>query len=172
MNNDMKILTTYIEALPDKPVDVVAAIKELGIEYIEAFLNGRSGMIERIENSSRYRITVNSSDSMTRKRFTAAHELGHYLFHRDLFNKKHIDSNIYSLERDDVVLADGERSLRPKHEIQANKFAANFLMPPKIVYELKRQGIVDSARLSKIFKVSEAAMRVRLGTYERPAASI
>jgi len=164
MSTDFKILNSYVDRLPDEPVDVQAAIRDIGIEYIEKTLNGFSGMIEKLE-SGIYRITVNINDSRLRKRFTAAHELGHYLFHRDLFHKQHIDENVYNpaLRRDDNYRVNG---IRPKHEVQANQFAANLLMPPKVVNKLKFSKTDEE--LASIFGVSLPAMQVRLGTYEKP----
>tara|TARA_R110002072_G_C7539176_1_gene498086 strand:- start:258 stop:476 length:219 start_codon:yes stop_codon:yes gene_type:complete len=41
-------------------------------------------------------ITVNSNEGPQRRRFTAAHELGHYIIHRDMIDgKRHLD-RLYS----------------------------------------------------------------------------
>ena len=42
-----------------------------------------------------YRIVVNSGHNRVRRRFTAAHELGHYVYHRDLIGDGIYDDAAY-----------------------------------------------------------------------------
>ena len=71
------------EAQKRIPVDVVGLAKELGLMVKEAFRgNDVSGMMEPFGHS--YLIVINANDSRSRQRFTIAHELGHYMFHRQL----------------------------------------------------------------------------------------
>ena len=78
------------------PVVVKSLIEKLGgrtfdIFYEKASLSRDiSGMLEKFDDddspdgSSSYVISVNSADPDSRQRFTLAHELGHYMLHRDL----------------------------------------------------------------------------------------
>lgn len=66
------------------------------------------------------RIAVSRQFSPSVRRFTAAHELGHALLHRE-----------QRMHRDRPV--DGSSSRREAKEIEADKFAAYFLMPEKLV---------------------------------------
>lgn len=101
-------------------------------------------------------IRVNRHDSDRRQRFTVAHEIGHFLFHRD-----QIGAGI----KDDVLY---RSSLSDRREAEANRLAADILMPETLM-----QPAIESARalgvedlvghLSDMFDVSEAAMKIRLG---------
>jgi hypothetical protein len=103
-----------------------------------------------------YLIKVNKNDSARRQRFTVAHELAHYLLHRD-----QIGDGI----EDDVLY---RSSLSDSREAQANRLAADLLMPDPLVSEW-----IDKARSLQIedivgfladkFNVSDAAMKIRLG---------
>src|SRR5271167_4116851 len=78
--NPFALINKYKE---NAPVDVKLLIKELGLKFSEVnYGHEISGAIEKSGDDT-YVITVNSRDSDTRKRFTMAHELGHYILHRD-----------------------------------------------------------------------------------------
>lgn len=101
-------------------------------------------------------IRVNKSDSARRQRFTVAHELAHYLIHRDQIGDGITDDILY------------RSTLSDSREAQANRLAADLLMPDFLVSEW-----IDKARLLQVedvvgfladkFNVSEAAMKIRLG---------
>lgn len=67
-------------------------------------------------------ILINSSHPTPLQRFTAAHELGHHL----LGHQAAIDDQ-------QKILARGNRNL-DSIEVEAQAFAANFLMPPELVH--------------------------------------
>lgn len=73
-----------------------------------------------------------------RRRFSIAHELGHYLLHRDLIK--------------------AGQPLGPKHEHEANEFAAELLMPS----EAFRAAYRRQDQLQPFFDVSRAALLVRM----------
>jgi Zn-dependent peptidase ImmA (M78 family) len=84
-------------------------------------------------------ILVNADDPLPRRRFTAAHELGHYLLHflprlqaaRDVETYLVQDDSNDSVREEDKPDADKELSL-PEMERQANQFAAELLMPEAV----------------------------------------
>jgi Zn-dependent peptidase ImmA (M78 family) len=147
------------------PVDIKGIIGALGIDYVEETRpDSISGLIEKYGDG--YRIIVNSGHSHVRKRFTAAHELGHYVYHRDL-----IGDGIY----DDAAYRTGDVSGRYKnpkilleHETQANKFASVVLMPSRLIEALQESHKLDFhnprdvKELARLLDVSELALRVRL----------
>lgn len=94
-------------------------------------------------------IRYNSTDSPNRQRFTVAHELGHHVMeHGDRF--RDTAKSFYSNVWDPV-------------EVSANRFAAELLMPFKVVEKLvDKEGIHDLYELASRFQVSDAAMRYRL----------
>ncbi len=96
-------------------------------------------------------------------RFTIAHELGHYLFHRHHM----VDNNnaVFYHHLDDKE--------KGRLEIQANIFAAMLLMPEKAftaTYKmLKNQSLKDSTiirRISELFNVSKESVGYRLEALE------
>ena len=156
MKDEMEIVTRFSQ---DVPLDGVGLIRELGINYFEEpMCPHNSGRI--VYNKPFCIITVNSEELPQRRRFTAAHELGHYLLHRDLLDgKRHMDR----------LFADGGRSnpsgpLSPSYEVQANRFAADLLMP-KAQLSRRYDALTDNYRqLADTFDVSPAAMRIRLSS--------
>lgn len=139
------------------PVPIYEMISDFGLEFeCQAMPDNVSGWIERLPNGS-YKVAVNSGHPSTRQRFTAAHELGHYIYHRDLLGDGVGDNRAYRTEGTDRPNA----NIRPVHERQANSFAANVLMPRHVLAAIKGKG--DVAVLAKLFEVSQEAMRIRLG---------
>lgn len=142
----------------DIPVSISSIARELGIPIKLATLKpGISGEIRPDEDSaSGFKIRINRHESKRRQRFTAAHEIGHYLLHRDLIGDGISDSVLY------------RSNLSNKIEAQANSLAANLLMPKNKILEyveinshLEEDELVKN--LSNLFQVSEIAMRIRLG---------
>ncbi len=138
-----------------EPVRVEDAIRALGINYRPvAMPDGYSGKIER--DGDNFTIFVNTTESPVRQRFTAAHELSHFLLHRDLLVHSHADR-----------LFDPDPATNPpapftrQHEYQANNMAANILMPRSRVEHRAMQGR-SLAQLARDFDVSPVSMRIRL----------
>lgn len=155
--SELNIVARYLKTAP---VDLKAIFAELGVEYKTDWMDdGASGSITR--NGDQFTVTINALESDNRQRFTAAHELAHYLLHRDLMGDgkrmhRHVD-NLYGGERPhDLVF-------KRAHEIEANRIAAQIVMPKKLV-EQEFQIEKDSAALARKFGVSKAAMDIRLKT--------
>ena len=132
------------------PVDLDAMARALGIEVASdhALPDDISGKIERV--AGRFRITINGNHAAPRQRFTLAHELAHYLLHRDLIGDGITDNVRYrSNLRDDV-------------ETQANGFAAELLMPAALVRAEWRGGLKHIAGIAQRFDVSYEAAKIRL----------
>lgn len=109
-------------------------------------------------------IGVNSLHHPNRQRFTIAHELGHFELHRQMITTEvHVDKDFPALMRDPKSAAGTEQI-----EIQANQFAAELLMPNKLIKkELsgKQFDIEDERpmeRLAKKFRVSKQALEYRI----------
>jgi Zn-dependent peptidase ImmA (M78 family) len=137
------------------PVPVDAIIADIGLSLCyEALDDDISGYIERTNGS--YKIVVNSNHARTRQRFTAAHELGHYIYHRDLLGEGVGDNRAYRTDGTDRP----NPNIRPIHERQANSFAANVLMPRHRLTNVEQE---STQALAERFGVSKEAMRIRLG---------
>lgn len=148
-------MTVIAQHWDSTPVPIDAIIRDIGLPLsYEAMDDNISGYIER-QNGS-YRIVVNSNHAPTRQRFTAAHELGHYVYHRDLLGEGVGDNRAYRTDGTDRPNV----NIRPIHERQANSFAANVLMPRHRLVAVVGE---TTAALAVRFGVSQAAMKIRLG---------
>lgn len=139
------------------PIDVEGICRELGIEIvnidmseIEKNENGReiSGILLLEKNKKIIKIYTNKKDNYGRRRFTIAHELGHYILHC---------ANIY----DDLLIS--YRRDTTEKEREANRFSAELLMPEEYVKEQHSKLKYKSHLiLSILFRVSDPAMDIRL----------
>ena len=98
------------QCFPDSPVDKVQGDD----------LEGLEGMLAANKARSKWLIVYNSAvRSEGRKRFTIAHEFGHYILHRH-------DQDRFACGDDDIETGDGNgRDI----ESEADKFASTLLMP-------------------------------------------
>ncbi|MEL7585265.1 MAG: ImmA/IrrE family metallo-endopeptidase [Prolixibacteraceae bacterium] len=116
--------------------------------YEEKLLIGKEGEIVSV--SGRSIITINSAIQFeAKKRFAAAHELGHYELHRNI-------RPIFSDTEEDLM----NWYRGGPQEIEANEFAAEFLMPSDIFSkecEKKKFGPSVIEYLANRFHVSKTA---------------
>ena len=114
---------------PPVPVDLIA--KYLGAKIrLSPFEGELAGMLIRGQDDDTV-IGVNSLHHINRQRFTIAHECGHLLLHK---GEVHIDKSFRVNRRDEV----STQAIDPE-EIEANRFAAELLMP----YEMIKKDLVD-----------------------------
>ncbi|WP_323845296.1 ImmA/IrrE family metallo-endopeptidase [Microbulbifer magnicolonia] len=153
--NQLAVINDYRSRLP---VDVVGMIEALGVDYEGSFDldSDISGEIERL-NESKFVIRVNATHADTRQRFTAAHELGHYMLHRSLIGEGLDDNKAY---RSQAVGKFHNTNITARHETEANQFAAAVLMPTGLVV-LEHAKNSDIGHLASRFGVSHEAMRIR-----------
>lgn len=157
-------------------VDVFGLIDTMGLQLTRAKMEPEmSGCIKILGDQGS--IIVNSAHHLHRQRFTAAHELGHYVLHRGAseellfedgsFSKAIVDKRREGARRvfnRDRISEQGTHQI----EIEANRFASALLMPEILIEEVVMKlhiDITDDAdvkRLSKRFLVSEQAMIHRL----------
>jgi Zn-dependent peptidase ImmA (M78 family) len=157
--NDLDVIRAH---MGPNGTDVLRIFRDLGIRYTEAALpRGVSGYLEF--DGKTYSVVVNASDSEQRRRFTAAHELGHFVLHRDLLSdgdrvhRKHTDKLYGSASEDN-----SPDPFEPKHEVQANRFAADVLMPRSHIAKIYDRVEDNYGELASLFKVSQDAMKIRL----------
>jgi|JFJP01.1.fsa_nt_gi Zn-dependent peptidase ImmA (M78 family) len=139
--------TALNEVADTYPVPVGTICSILGIEASYYQMNDDESGNIFLENG-KYFIQVNTSHAPTRKRFTVAHELGHYYHHKDFLDKegKILERNNYLLDQ---------------KEVEANAFAAELLMP-KTYFVKKYNELRQIKKLAEYFFVSEIAINVRL----------
>lgn len=135
-----------------KPFDIFSYIKTIdSIKLVDEYLdNDISGIIEKFTNY--YQITLNQYHSPLRRRFTLAHELGHYILHKEHLNtnKRIEDSILFRKQFNNNSI-----------ELQANEFAAELLMPKDEFEKEIKNGNNTIEKLSFSFQVSFAAVKYR-----------
>jgi Zn-dependent peptidase ImmA (M78 family) len=150
-----------IESAP-VPVDVIAAREGATIVYVEAD-SDLSGFLYR-QGAGGTVIGVNRTESPPRRRFTIAHEIGHLLLHAS--QRVHVDKTATVFHR-------GPSSSQGvnEHEVEANLFAAELLMPRQMLEaDVRSKGYVDHGDdaqvkdLAKRYGVSAQAMSIRLAS--------
>jgi len=142
------------------PVSVEKIAKRLNLKVtFEPFDGDLSGCIVRSKDGAT--IGVNSLHPENRRRFTIAHEIGHFLLHQG--EEIIVDRNFRVNLRD----AEASKAENPE-EIEANYFAAALLMPEDMLHtDLKGEklDIEDDEliqRLADRYKVSRQALTYRL----------
>ena len=152
---DEKEKQIIINAQQILPVKLSSIAAEMGVTVKSATLDaGISGEIKSFENS--YLIRVNRHDVKERQRFTVAHELAHFLLHRDKIGDGIVDDVLY------------RSSLSDNLEAEANRLAADILMPwdkiKDIMNSMPDKRIEEKIEyLAKITEVSTTAVKIRLG---------
>lgn len=142
------------------PVNIEQMIRDLGIELDKnaSLPDGIAGQIELLDDDE-YRISANGNDHYYRRRFTMAHELAHFILHRDLIGRGLDDDRMY---RSTAVGNFYNTAVEHSHETQANQLAAQLLVPAKLLREIWAAGEHDVDGLAKKFQVSKQAMQIRL----------
>ncbi|WP_454597089.1 ImmA/IrrE family metallo-endopeptidase [Qipengyuania sp. SM2507] len=142
----------------DVPVNLGGLAAELGLEVYQSTLEPKiSGLIEPSPTaSSGFRIKLNRHDPLVRQRFTLAHEIAHFLLHRFDIGRGVVDDTLY------------RSNLSDRKEVQANKLAAQLIMPMPLINAeaAKLRGLSGDRlveQLAKKFKVSQEAMRIKTG---------
>lgn len=148
-----------IESFTDKFQVPIEKIIELhGISYHETTLpsDDISGILY-LEAGKKPQIIINGTHSDERKRFTAAHELGHFILHKQT-SGIHIDKRLFFRNKVSKEATDPA-------EVEANRFAAELLMPKKLISKaVEKMGSSEDIvkDLAREFKVSTMAMGIRL----------
>ncbi|RII91603.1 ImmA/IrrE family metallo-endopeptidase [Clavibacter californiensis] len=134
----------------DIPIDPFVIATSMGIKVYDAILGpGRSGYLD-LDPSGQPVMFLNESHSLTRKRFTCAHEIGHYV---DATNR---GAKAGTFDRDERASTGTDPD-----EVYANRFAAALLMPKPALVKQRALGM-SASELSNRFRVSREAMEWRL----------
>ena len=152
--------------LQTAPIDVEQLAANVGLRIIATDDLGAdiSGLL--VSRDGAASIAVRKTDPLVRRRFTIAHEIGHFVLRHYMTRNElvHADQHKQVMYRSPKA----SEGLDPL-EVQANQFAASLLMPSKLVREeaarLQRPLFEDDVKLlAGRFKVSEQAMTIRLTT--------
>ncbi len=149
----MNVIEEYQHCLP-VDVDAIAKALQIKVYNEKGWPNGLSGKIVKDSHfggQSGYAIYINGDHAETRQRFTLAHEIAHFILHKE---------NIGDGIADDALYRSG---LSNAQEAMANKLAADILMPWNLVNQKIKEGINTVEELAQQFNVSTSAMAIRLG---------
>lgn len=137
------------------PVDPVRIARAVGLRVLEADLDEKTlGALVKNPGHDPV-ILLNQGDSENRRRFTCAHELGHFV-------RRSEEEEEY--ETVDLRNSLSSTGLDPE-EIYANEFAASLLMPEDKVKSFVEEGM-DDLEMAIRFKVSREATQLRLKNLE------
>lgn len=166
MNNIIRV------AQFEAPVDVEKIAKKLGVSVFYSSMKKEiSGYIEN-RGDKNYKIVLNLDHSHVRHRFTIAHELGHWWHHRNEIDEnerivEHLeDGRLYRdrLFRKGCSLEEG-RVLDDSYESEANRFAADLLMPEQLIFKLIfEQKVKEVKVLAGQLEVPRRVLEYRLET--------
>ena len=140
-----------------KKIDVFKIAEHLGVDVKSATLDSSISGLFVIKEQKPY-IRYNEKEAPQRQKFTIAHELGHFVLHKD--------TPLFINKNEKILYRNSESTTGELlKEKEANSFAASLLMPQLFIEEeiKKLPGGVDPIfYLSDIFKVSTQAMNYRL----------
>lgn len=151
---DMGSLTGLVdelqkEGLHDFPLHVERVAEFLGLEVAEELMDSDvSGYLEF--KGGRWVAGINALHHRNRQRFTLAHEIAHFVLHRNE-RARFVDQTFARREGGGDAV-----------ESQADRFAAELLMPEAKVREMIGQGTTSLKELASHFHVSVLAMRFRV----------
>jgi Zn-dependent peptidase ImmA (M78 family)/transcriptional regulator with XRE-family HTH domain len=133
------------------PVDVNGVARGVGVGIFYSPLpDALSAFLLRAEEQAV--IGVNANQAPVRRRFSAAHEIGHHVL-------GHADGSVFDYAF--PTTAEGEPpGYEPQHEREANQFAAELLMPEENLVEDAPS--LSLARLARRYEVSQEALSFRL----------
>lgn len=135
------------------PIDPEAIAEAEGVRVVYAAFNGDidkklSGFTDSMNDT----IVINRSIPANRKTFTIAHELGHHVMHREYLD----DDGAYQVFARFNEYAEN----KPDEEKEADAFAANLLVPMKLLRRYKN--VASNHELARLFCVSDAVILHRL----------
>ena len=154
-----------------RPVDLKPILDKLKLELR---LNPMADVYSGYLAIDKRVIVINRSHSPVRRRFTIAHEIGHYDLHRRKRDVAEVfvdRTDYFRDEQEEVYFRSsqfGAADLRM--EVEANAYAAGLLMPEKLLEQYLEQnaGKIDLTkpegikRIAQAFNVSRLAMGYRL----------
>lgn len=139
----------------DTPIDIIKTCRQLSIDVYATNLDKleeQTGLlisgVSELRPGREWVIYVNERYSHGHMRFSTAHELAHYYLHKEKLVKG--------------IMASFKRDAAP-HELEANRFAEELLMPEKLVREEHKKMVIPVCdTLVQKFKVTKEAMQHRL----------
>jgi len=139
------------ENFTSPPIPVQEIAQRNGVEVVFASFTKFDDVVAGFCDFEGKKLFVNAKDPRTRQRFTIAHELGHWMLHREYY--------LSHPEQYPVLPRFSETDKSDPLEKEANCFAANLLVPKKLLLPVKDAFV---RTLANIFDVSVVMMENRL----------
>jgi Zn-dependent peptidase ImmA (M78 family) len=133
------------------PIPIIELAEEHGVQVILADFGEYREKVAGFCDFHASKLFVNKDDISVRRMFTIAHELGHWMLHRNIFEQHPETYPI--LPR--FQKGDSGNAL----EQEANAFAANLLVPSRLLTPVLGSPV---SALASIFQVSKTMMENRL----------
>ena len=131
------------------PVDPIKIAKTYDIEVYQGELDTKiAGAIRYYKENNKFKILVNKKDSMVKKRFTIAEELGYYILYEEKLKKEEIHVNLI-----DKIINKEEKEV---------EYFAGALLVNKTLLENVYNSNSTILELAQLFKVSISSMTLRL----------
>lgn len=133
------------------PIPVLEIAERNGVDVVFADFGKSKDDVAGFCDFEEKKLYVNEADSTSRQLFTMAHELGHWMLHRPIFEADPESYPVLPRFQD----PDRDNPL----EKEANAFAANLLVPKRMLAPVKSASV---ASLASAFGVSISMMEFRL----------
>lgn len=141
-------LTAHISS-PPIPVYEIAESNGVNVLFVDFGENAET--VSGLCDFRTSRIYVNKDDSTERQAFTMAHELGHWVMHKEFF--------LVNPDQYPILPRFSDPNRNDPKEKEANKFAACLLVPERLLAPVKGAPV---AALARSFGVSRTMMEFRL----------
>lgn len=139
------------EPYSSPPIPVSEIAESVGVNVVFTHFRDLDDVMSGFCDFEARRLYVNAKDPLNRQRFTIAHELGHWVLHREYY-LRHPDKY--------PVLPRFDRTDNSNpFEKEANTFAANLLVPKHLLAAVKDAPV---SVLADIFLVSREMMEFRI----------
>ena len=148
---------TRSEVYGAAPVPVREIAERNGVEVVLGDFGQNRDRVSGLCDFQNRKILVNMADIFVRRRFTIAHELGHWILHRRLYEENPEEYRFLPRFRH----TDDQGPL----EREANCFAAHLLVPDRLLIPVV--GAATASELADIFHVSRTMMEYRIRDVRR-----
>jgi Zn-dependent peptidase ImmA (M78 family) len=133
------------------PIPVLQIAERKGVDVVFANFGMHTGTVAGFCDFQNAKIFVNREDKAERQTFTIAHELGHWILHREIF--------VSEPDKYPVLPRFNEPDYSNAFEKEANHFAAHLLVPSRLLAPVSGAPV---AAIARAFGVSKTMMEFRL----------
>lgn len=140
-----------VEIYSAPSIPVVEIAERNGVNVVFSDLGKFRETVAGFIDFGKRRIYVNKLDKPVRQRFTLAHELGHWVLHRNAFEA---NPSLYP-----VMPRFSSVDESNAFEQEANAFASELLVPNKLLDKVRSH---PATLLADVFDVSRTMMEIRL----------